>query len=302
MKITKASRLVSDLFTHAIMANKTPIYIVGLPRTGTTWIASIVNTAEGIKYLHEPFNHNNVPEATMHSVKYLRADDDDNVFARYCCDAFTGRTHGTHVRSKLSWRYKRFPWWPGRVMVKDVHSFCALEWIHRHISLTTVIVMRHPCAVAARGLRLNYRLESFERLLDQPKLIDDHLKPFEHLLKNARTYCEQIGALWGATYYVILQQQRVHSDWIVVQHEALCRDPVGQYRELFQKLDLRWNEMTDELISMSATKESGEPYVPKRIASQEPDKWKKELDRRQIQQVREFVEPFGIQHYMDFST
>lgn len=285
-----------------IIAQRRPIYVVGLPRTGTTWIASILNTAEAIKYFHEPFNHNNVAEAAMYSMKYIRAGDDDYVFARFCSDAFVGRTDGPNVRSQLSWRYRRFPWWPGRVMVKDVHSFGALEWIHQHISPVTIIVMRHPCAVAASWLRLNYGIESFQRLLDQPNLIDDYLEPFEGLLRSARGYLEKIGALWGATYYVMLQQQRIHSDWILVQHEELCRDPVEQYRKLFRILDLQWTQKTDELIAVSTTRHSNKPYELERISSQEPDKWKEELSAEQIEQVRQFVEPFGIQYYTDFSA
>ncbi len=59
--ISKTSRLTSDLFTSMLVADKRPAFIVGLPRTGTTWIASILNTAPGIKYFHEPFNPHNVP-------------------------------------------------------------------------------------------------------------------------------------------------------------------------------------------------------------------------------------------------
>jgi len=298
--IIKASKLVCDLFRHMIVAQKRPIYIVGLPRTGTTWIASILNTAEGIKYFHEPFNHINVPGAAMHSLKYLRANDDDHAFAWFCRDAFAGRTDGPYVRSKLAWRYRRFPWWPGRVMVKDVHSFGALEWIHRRISPVTVIVIRHPCAVTASWLRLNYRTEWIERFLDQPNLTDDYLKPFEDLLRKAQGDCEKIGTVWGATYYVMLQQKRMYPDWIVVQHEVLCRDPVGEFRELFRMLDLRWTQKTDELITISTTRHGDKPYDLERISSQEPDKWKKELDPQQIQQVRQFVEPFGVKYYADF--
>jgi len=298
-KIIKGSQLMRDLPTDICLAHKPPIYVVGLPRTGTSWIASVLNTAQGIKYFYEPFNCTNVPGAAQYCMRYPY--EDDSAFARYSRDAFAGRTNGRYVTTKLSWRYRRFRWWPGRVMVKDVCSCMALESIHQHISPITVIVMRHPCAVAASWFRLKYDIDMYiQRLLNQPKLLHDYLKPFEHFLKNASNYWQKMGAFWGATYTVMLQQQKIHPDWIVVQHEALCRDPVGQYRELFNKLNLHWTKMTDELLNISTTQDSHKPYLPHRVSSREPDKWKRELDPKQIEQVQQSVVPFGFPYYTDF--
>ncbi|MGQ4646879.1 sulfotransferase [Lyngbya aestuarii] len=286
---------------------KPPVYIVGLPRSGTTWLASILNTAQGIKYFYEPFNKQHVPEAKSLWMKYLRADDDDQEFAKFCQDVFAGQINRRYVTRRLAQPYgmfgARLRWLPGRVMVKDVHSCLSLEWVDRHIAPITVIITRHPCAIVAsqlRSLRLKNKFDPFQKLLAQPRVIDDYLKPFEHLLRNDEGLLQQMAVCWGAVYYIMLEQQKRHPNWLVVQHEELCRDPVREYQKLFDKLNLRWTEKTDKLLQISTTEDSGQTYVPQRISSQEPDKWKKELEQEQIEQVRRLVKPFEIPYYSDF--
>lgn len=106
-----------------------------------------------------------------------------------------------------------------------------------------------------------------------------------------------MGAFWGASYYVMLQQQQIYSEWIVIQHEALCQNPIEHYRELLNKLNLHWTTETDELLNNSTTKESNDPYLPQRISIKEHSKWDKRLDPKQIKQVLQSVEPFRIPYY-----
>lgn len=56
-RLKKEAQLTSDLLLGLKSVGQPKIFIVGLPRTGTTWIASILNTARGIKYVNEPFNY-----------------------------------------------------------------------------------------------------------------------------------------------------------------------------------------------------------------------------------------------------
>ncbi|MGQ4647677.1 sulfotransferase [Lyngbya aestuarii] len=297
----KVIQISQDLLVGIKTVRQPPIYIVGLPRTGTTWIASILNTARGIKYVYEPFNYQNVPESAPHFMKYLLAHDDAPEFARYCTDAFAGSLNNSFTTIHLSSPYIKFRHFPGRVMVKDVHSCMALEWINHNLAPITVIVIRHPCAVAASWFRLQGKNDnSLQQLLIQPRLLNDYLKPFEPVLKNAKDFWQKMGAFWGGTYYVMLQQWRKHPDWILLQHESLCLDPIGNYRKLFAQLNLNWTTKTEQLLDYSTKQDSGQPYQPQRRSSREPDKWKNELEPEQIEKIRQFVKPFGLPFYSDF--
>ena len=295
---------------NLIKEDEQPIYIVGLPRSGTSWLASVLNTAWGIKYFYEPFNKDQVVEAKPYWMKYIRADDDEPEFALFCRDAFAGRVNKRPVTRKLSTPYSlvrgRLRWLPGRVMVKDVHTCMSLEWIDRHIKPFTIIIIRHPCALISSWFRIfkstvkQRSANELQKLISQPRLIEDYLKPFEHLFQQDGDFWQQTALYWAAVYYVILEQKKHHPDWIVVQHEHLCQEPIKEYKQLFDKLDLRWTRRTDKLLKVSTTEDSGRAYLPKRISSQEPDKWKKELESWQVDRVRRSIKPFGIPYYSDF--
>jgi Sulfotransferase family len=293
--------MINSLLTGLKNYQKPPIYIVALPRSGTTWVVSILNTVPGIKYFNEPFNIDHVPEALPHIRKYLRANDNDPEFAQFCQNAFTGKINNAFVKHQLCQPYKKMPWLPGRIVVKDVHSNLAVEWIDRHIVPMTVIMMRHPCAFALSWSSLYKSIDkNIEQFTSQPNLMEDYLQPFQHLFKDAQTLWEKLGLFWGASYYVMLSQQKKHPNWLVIQHEQLCVDPVAEYQKLFAQLDLPWTKPTQEVLDGSMTKDSGKPYVPQRITSQEPDKWKNKLESAQISAIQRFVQPFEINGYPAF--
>ncbi|MDY6782796.1 MAG: sulfotransferase [Cyanobacteriota bacterium] len=304
-KQQKFLKLTEDLRYGIPASGKPPIYLVGLPRSGTTWVGAVLNTSPGVKYFFEPFNFRFIPEAKPHFRKYLRGDEQDEEFARYCRDAFAGRIENQHLTNHLNWLYKKWNWFPGRVAIKDVNSLLMLEWIDSHMTQTIVIIMRHPCAVASSWLRLwggpQKGLETFlDILLKQPQLMQDYLSPFEEVIKTASGFWQKIGAFWGAMYYVALEQQKKHPNWLVVQHEEFCQNPTQAYGKLFKQLDLPWSARTHNFLEISTGKKSKNPFVTQRISSQESDKWKQELEPWQIEEVKKIARPFNIQYYTDF--
>ena len=282
------------------VSRKPPIFVVGLPRSGTTWVASILNTAQSVKYFHEPFNCSNVPGAAKFCMRYLTPEHNDPEFVQRSRDAFAGRTRVESVRGMLSGVYRPFPWLPGRIVVKGVCCCLAVESIFESVSPRTLIVIRHPCAVAASWHRLGYDLDRHIRtLLDQPHLLDSLLKPFGDVLHEAEGFWQKMGALWGATYYVLLQQCHNQPDWIVVQHEELCRNAPDRFRRLFDALDLAWTASTDSLLEVSTKTDSAQPYLTHRLSEQEPGKWKNELSDEQAEQVLRFARPFAVPFYLN---
>ncbi|MGL5084039.1 MAG: sulfotransferase [Microcoleaceae cyanobacterium] len=280
---------------------KSPIYLAGLPRSGTTWIASILSEVPGIKHLHEPFNADIYPELEPYRNQFLQANDAASEFLTECQAAFSGLPRTALVLNKMNGTYRKFPWLPGRVLIKDVHTFLALDWISQHFFPMTVIIIRHPCAIAESWDRLGWKTEkSFSRLLNQPTLMNAYLQPFQKMLNTAETFWQRMGAFWGASYFVILQQLQHHPDWILVSYETLCQDPIRCYQQLFQQLNLNWSPLIEKLLIASTQGHSQNPYSTQRIATQAAEKWRQILSLEQIQQVQEFAEPFGLKRYAEF--
>src|SRR5262245_34017377 len=156
---------------------KQPIFVAGLPRSGTTWIASVLGGTAGTAYFHEPFNYRNVPESAPFAMRYLRADDPAPEFAAYCQRCFSGRQRHRAVTSRQpKWR-RRLPFSFGRILIKDVHSLFALDWIDQRFGPRIVVVLRHPMAFADSWFRMagGKSEEVIDRLLSQTALLEDFL-------------------------------------------------------------------------------------------------------------------------------
>ena len=286
-------------------AQKPTVFVAGLPRSGTTWLASTLSAAQGVRYLHEPFNVACVPAAEPFHMQYVRATDTVPDFARYSREAFSGRGENNGARTDHA--LQQYSWWPSRTLIKDVHVCLALDWIDAHLRPQIVIALRHPCAMIASWSRLREQIPDdwhwqeadvhLQRLLTQPTLMDDHLAPYRDVLESAETYFEKLGAFWGASNYVMLQQAKQHPAWLVVQHDVLCVEPEREYRALFGKLGLSWTDTVQRRINRETTntsKMSARPYTTKRVASDQPHKWKSELSEDEAEQVLRFARPFDL--------
>ncbi|MEM8598302.1 MAG: sulfotransferase [Bacteroidota bacterium] len=292
-------------------AKQVPILVVGLPRSGTTWLASTLAKADGVRYFHEPFNVTLGPEVRAFHMRYVRAADRDPAFEQHARAAFAGRgVYNGHAAPRDAHALQQNLWWPSRHLVKDVHACLALDWISHHLRPRIVIALRHPCAMASSWARLRGRFPDdwhwqgsdahLQVLLAQPALMDDHLASYRDVMNSAKTYFEKLGAFWGASNYVMLQQHERHPDWIVVQHETLCVEPEQAYRTLFEDLDLRWTQAIRQQLAGDTTVASDRPYALKRVSEQEPGKWRDELTEDQAEQVLRFARPFELPFDLDF--
>jgi Sulfotransferase family len=276
-----------------------PIFVAGLPRTGTTWIASVLAATKGTTYFHEPFNYRNVEESAPFAMRYLRAGDPAPEFDAYCQRCFSGRQrHRSVICRQPRWR-RRLPFSVGRVLIKDVHSLFALDWIDRQFAPRIVVVLRHPMAFADSWFRMagGKSDEIIDRFLTQPALLEDYLRPFESHIRSMDDFWSRIGAYWAACYYVVLQQQQTHPEWIILRHEDFFEDTAARFRDLCTRLDLPWTTRTEQYLRKSNATDSGELYVPQRILSKEKEKWRKALTDEQVEAVTRGAAPFNISAY-----
>lgn len=288
----------------SLRTDEKPILIVGLPRSGTTWLASVLNTAKGVKYFYEPFNKDHVVEAKEHWLKYLRDDDEDPELSGLWQDIFSGCLNDDWVKRKMARPYNRLngklSFLPGRVLVKDVYSTTSLSWISKRFSPRVVIITRHPCALACswantfEKTRKSGRIEALERLINQQKLMDDFLSPFADYLRRQEDFFHNLGLFYGANHFVLEKQRLANLDWIFVRHEDLCKNPLREYQKLFQNLNLEWTSATDSLVSRSTKINSGKAYSPFRESAKEPEKWKSQLHKAEAERVLKAVQLFDI--------
>jgi hypothetical protein len=271
-----------------------PICVAGFPRSGTSWLSRTLGDAAGVRAYHEPFNPVAVPRASIAQFRYAPADDADPEFDRLVLDAFAGRVDSPHVLVRLRPRYRRFRRWPARTLVKTVFGLLALERIAVLTGARIVVIRRAPLDVAASWHRLSWDPERhLARLRAQPRLMAEHLHSFEAMLSGPHDFWSALGALWGASDFVLRRLVDRNPTWTVLDFETLCADPIASYEHLYEELGLRWTAERVARIREDSETSSSRPFELRRIAAEQVEKWRSDgLDPDQVARFVEMVERF----------
>ncbi|MBI5294425.1 MAG: sulfotransferase [Chloroflexi bacterium] len=111
---------------------------------------------------------------------------------------------------------------------------------------------------------------------------------------------EQVGREWGGTNRQVQAWFQEHPAWRWVSFEPLTREPVPEFRQLYEQFGLAWNEAIQNEIQQKTSGGDGEYYAVQRDASKQADKWRKSLTGEQVQAIRRGCLPFGTNLYEGF--
>lgn len=209
-------------------------WVVGDGRSGTTWVANLLNYRGDSRLLFEPFHPTKVRDVKSYPLfLYLRRDSQDPRLEQFYTDVFTGKLP-THRRID---QYNPHLFYRSR-LVKDIFANLFLQWVdHRFPQIKKILVLRHPFAVAVSKKRNSSWkwMEDPRSLLKQRELMEDHLEPFRDLLEASLPRFERQVLLWCLFHYVPfreLKREQVH----LVFYEELCQEPEAELRRLFDYL------------------------------------------------------------------
>ncbi|HKU59908.1 MAG TPA: sulfotransferase [Gemmatimonadales bacterium] len=292
------------------------VIVAGFPRSGTSWLARALSFAPGFTYYREPDNYERVEEAQERFAwLYLTADQDDEDYREFMTRACAGRIataftmrddpgpllrplglSGRWLGERIPALFRRKP----GVLLKLVFANLNLDWlVARFPHARQVCALRHPCGQFESWRRLGWE-PTPARLLENRRLMADHLHPFADLLRRASGFWERAGALWGATVYVMHRQTGPESPRDIVAYEWLCGDPVERFQKLYRRLDLEWSAAAERFLTRSNHEGSAWAYSLERVAAEQVDRWRPRLTQGEIDACRRFVEPFELPYYPDF--
>ena len=297
-------------------AQRRCVVVAGFPRSGTSWLAKCLSFAPGFTYYREPDNYDFVPGAEERfAYLYLTGEHDDPAYRRLMMRAAAGEVATARTMRQNPGPLLRYLGGPGRalgerfpslflrkrdVLLKLVYANLNLAWLTANLPhARQVCVLRHPCGQFESWKRLGWQPRP-ARLLENPRLVADHLAPFAELIRSASGYWERAGALWAATVHVIHRQSRTEPRRIIVSHEWLCRDPVARFEELYGRLGMSWTRRAERFIRESDGEDDRRTYSMTRPTAGQVDKWKARLSAGEVDACRRFVEPFGLPYYPDF--
>jgi hypothetical protein len=281
------------------------LLVVGVERSGTTWVAKALAEAMGAVYVHEPDNPSASPGAN-HARQFgkypvVRPSDDAPLYTEEWDLAFRGgfaapkgaapigRALGKVPSSLrdplvgLAARLARAKAPRERVLTKSVMCAFSLDWIIEHYQPPVVWVRRNPLNVVASLVELGTTLEHMERLYRRyrdPVLVEALVKPM-----SLPELPDDIDLVQQCAYWVGLNtagyqsSATLHGNFVTVDHDVLCAEPSAGFKRLCDQLGLQWNEAAEAFLRKS--NKQGEGFETNRITALEPDRWRRSLSDRE---------------------
>ncbi len=270
------------------------VFVSGMGRSGTTWLAELINYRNEYRFIFEPFDPVRVAmSAGFAEHQYLREDDDRHAYL-----APAGAILRGYVRDPFVDQHNR-KLFVDRRIVKEVHANLFLRWLYRQFSgVPLILIVRNPFAVAASRSKTDEDIDLEAAFLSQRQLVDDHLRPFVDLMRACASPFERQIAAWCVENGVPLAQFQPH-ELCVITYEQLCVDPESALRTVFAHLGKPFDtRVLRGLARPSQTTLSPETLSgdwragPKRIIGG----WRDRLPAAQIARGREILAAFGLDH------
>jgi hypothetical protein len=193
-------------------------------------------------------------------------------------------------------------------LIKDPFAIFSSAWFATTLDCQVVIVVRHPAAVASSLLRLNWNFD-FSDLLNQPLLMRDWLEPFqremESMLNSAVDVIAQSSLLWRMVYQAAAELKDRFPEFLIIRHEDLSLDPLGEFRLLYESLDLNYSQKVEQTIINSSSARNPKEVSRSAVHSISVDSranlenWKLRLTTSDIDRVHRLTSDAAQKFYPD---
>lgn len=278
-----------------------PILVTGMHRSGTTWVGRMLAASREAIYLHEPLNPVCAP-ALLHvdvGPQYLYVtEENEDVYLpafRRLLDlpldsSSLERTASQRLRRVVRLAHARAT--RARPLPKDPFAVFSIPWFAGRLGADVVAVVRHPLALAGSAKRLDWGFDT-RWLLDQPLLMRDRLEPQRGALEAPPTnVVGQTALLWRLVHEAIRDYARKLPQVRVVLHEELSREPLAEYRRLYDSLGLTFGRRVERAIertTRSSNPPETRPEQPDAIeldSRSNLDTWRSRLTEEEAELVR----------------
>jgi Sulfotransferase family len=243
------------------------IFVTGAPRSGTSFVGSILSSPLMVDQIFEPTD----PIVGMPGIDrryiYLRPHSEDGKYASLLARIFDydlayrspppapgdnwitrGRKRILGPRGAFHLRLAKLNPFHRCAVIKDPDGCLLTEYLHAKYRVRPVICVRHPTAFVASYVHHDFPWDLPE-LAGQPALIEDYFGGDASMFDvDPNDRVAGAAVLWLALNRVLLEQRARHPDWLVVVHEELCQAPVATFRRLFDQLGLPWSSRIERAI------------------------------------------------------
>lgn len=294
-------KLLQSEIAHSSSEENRPVFITGVPRSGTSWVGQALGNCTGVRYVYEPLNLDWVPtlRGEVSHFKYLNTMSKASPkIQRVADDAFRGlQSRRQLLRAAYRGYWRAATRSAHRVVVKDPTAPLMAAWVAKQFNAKILVVLRHPCGFASSLEKLDWQVR-IDYLLRQKTLMSNHLGRYEDILRVAmKDKWLGRGAFWGAIHKVLCLQSVAKSDWYFWKYEDLCRHPLKQFSELTGKLKLPETSFDLNESRIGNTNKGQDSGSTERNSILMPGVWRQRMSRGEIDAVMGAVDEFGLDLY-----
>jgi hypothetical protein len=278
---------LSDVWTR-VSLTKSPVLVVSVPRSGSSWIGARLALSSKAAYLREPINSSYLSSGGHNTLKMISTDFPDTLFYDLSDKAFLRAPRfGDAV---VSYPHQWLPWnlFGRRRLLKEVNPLALDYWINRFSPLI-VFIVRHPAAIAASYMELGWLENDDIRDISST----EGMTPFE-------VFGLRIGEVYDYVFSVLKNYSTKH---IVVRYESLVEDEASELMRIstFTKLPLTLPRIAQELERGVKDYRSFKqnPFSLNRRNTDQKNKWRRKLNNTQISEIRSGYLRFSCPFYTE---
>tara|TARA_R110002012_G_scaffold321207_1_gene548147 strand:+ start:3939 stop:4895 length:957 start_codon:yes stop_codon:yes gene_type:complete len=276
------------------------IWLIGDGRSGTTWVASLLNADGAYREMFEPFHPLKVPEAkSFKQNMYLHPSEENNELHCFTRKVFEGSLTNIWVDQAL--KNQEF----SGLLVKDVFANLHAKWaVQNFPQVKPILLVRNPLSVASSKFvtrRWNWPeyVPSFNK-----DLSDTHLMGLDDIINEVikrNDYIEKQVLNWCIIHKVLSEQFSQSQIHIICYEDAylnpdICIKQTLAYADKNQDINLSNNI----LKASSKVSFKGSAIVEKKDPL---SIWRENVTDEQILLAEKLLSSFGLSGwYPEFKT
>jgi Sulfotransferase family len=188
-----------------------------------------------------------------------------------------------------------------RIVIKSVSALGRAEaFLKSAVPISPILLLRHPCAYVHSYMRGN-RMGVMPLPRPHGALLDTRSARrlnTEAAIRDENDVVERLAWQW------LVANSEAHkaisqAGGIILRYEDLAADPNTLSRSLFAKLGLDWSEATAQFFRSTSSGDDSSYYSLARDPVVAANKWRSNLDDRQIEKIRSIVsrDAIGQQYF-----
>lgn len=284
--------ITSTNLTEKANVSADTVVLASMGRSGSTFLANIINCENKYRILFEPFFSEKVSEAIDFVYPlYLRPDVDDHKYLAPAQMILGGYIHSPWIDKECGSGY------PDQLLIKDIRINLFLKWLHNKFHQPKIILLlRHPCAVVQSWLACNFGdgTVARERILSSTSLMEDYVtQSIRAEYAKADTAYERLVFFWCLYNQVPLHQFK-NEDICVVFYENLFLDAEVELSRLFSFLGMAPSQIAIDkaMTRPSSTTLKNSEYL---ATNDNVNGWRKMVSATDVRRAYEIMAMFGME-------